>query len=304
MTPLKNFNAYEKAIKAHYEKKKNELYGGQLLSPTPATLKKLTLLCYADANDQDKETLRQFFESKPNRELRKDIEEFNPGQLRTLCMFLIGKTNSTSHLGLEVLALILDFEPRPYKNYLKKDDNENNGIDENDDVTVIKGNIDKKKQERTIEENEEKTPIPLVVMARNNTKRKWPTIVSIIVIVSIIILGYNLFSTDCNLMVWKKDHYEEVDCNSIAMDSIGKQYINKDENLLENMRMIEVNAKTKFFNKDGSPCIWYIKTSDKKLEFFTIPGKHPETRKTLKPISQRMIDKYVLAKNDTLISSN
>ena len=44
---------------------------------------------------------------------------------------------------------------------------------------------------------------------------------------------------------------------------------------------------------DGSERLWYGKNKNKELEYFTAFGKHPETGKTLKPITKYMIAKYI-----------
>jgi hypothetical protein len=53
------------------------------------------------------------------------------------------------------------------------------------------------------------------------------------------------------------------------------------------------NCEDEFFNEDGSVKLWYGKNKNKDLEYFTALGLHPETGKTLKPITQYMIDKYI-----------
>ena len=46
-----------------------------------------------------------------------------------------------------------------------------------------------------------------------------------------------------------------------------------------------------------NPLVWYGKSPNKReYEFFNHPGLHPETGKTLKPISKYIIKKYTLSK--------
>lgn len=51
-----------------------------------------------------------------------------------------------------------------------------------------------------------------------------------------------------------------------------------------------------FFDKSGNAQIWYGKNLKGELEIFTSLGLHPETGKTLKPISKYMIEKYICTK--------
>ena len=62
-------------------------------------------------------------------------------------------------------------------------------------------------------------------------------------------------------------------------------------------KKINPDCEYSFFNNDGSVRVWYGKNVSKELEFFTDLGLHPETGKTLKPITQYMIDKYVCNTN-------
>ena len=43
----------------------------------------------------------------------------------------------------------------------------------------------------------------------------------------------------------------------------------------------------------SQPLILYGKNAAKEYEYFTHPGLHPETGKTLKPISRYIIKKYI-----------
>ena|SRR5690606_13261339 len=93
---------------------------------------------------------------------------------------------------------------------------------------------------------------------------------------------------DC--MKWEVDAYVESPCEN-ASSSIYPS-LPLDENLMKTFRKIEVDEDTEFFEY-GKPKIWYSKTKG-KVEFFSSPGNHPATGKPLKPITQYMVDKYVL----------
>jgi hypothetical protein len=93
-----------------------------------------------------------------------------------------------------------------------------------------------------------------------------------------------------NCMKWKVDSYVKTPCENAASSIYPS--LPMDENLMENFRKIKVNENTQFFEY-GKPKIWYSKTSG-KIEFFNSPGNHPATGKPLKPITQYMVDKYVL----------
>lgn len=91
-------------------------------------------------------------------------------------------------------------------------------------------------------------------------------------------------------MVWNKDHYEEVIFDTKKY-SIGQLKLYKEERILF-FKKLEATCEVEYFDKSGKPKIWYGKNSKKELEIFTSYGLHPETGKTLKPISKYMIKKY------------
>ncbi len=96
-------------------------------------------------------------------------------------------------------------------------------------------------------------------------------------------LGYLGGKEEC--MIWSNDHYIKTECIG---NSEERKFI---PHIYENMKKVEVSDKTTFF-KDGEVQIWYDK-SNGQLDFFTSPGIHPVNGKTLKPITEYMIEKYV-----------
>ncbi len=92
-------------------------------------------------------------------------------------------------------------------------------------------------------------------------------------------------------MVWNGQRFEVTSFDP-EMEKNGVLSIYNDDNF-RHLKKINPNCDTQFFNADGSERIWYGKNSKKEYEFFTSLGKHPETGKTLKPITKYMIEKYI-----------
>ncbi len=92
-------------------------------------------------------------------------------------------------------------------------------------------------------------------------------------------------------MVWEKNHFVETDFDPHQMEK--GQILLFNENQIAHFRKIQPNCETKFFDSEGNPQLWYGKNQKGELEYFTDLGKHPETGKTLKPITRYMIDKYI-----------
>lgn len=96
-------------------------------------------------------------------------------------------------------------------------------------------------------------------------------------------LGYVGGQEEC--MIWNNDHYIMAECKGRIIE---RKFI---PHIYNNLKKVEVSDSTIFF-KNGEVQIWYDK-SNGQLEFFTSPGIHPVNGKTLKPITDYMIEKYV-----------
>lgn len=92
-------------------------------------------------------------------------------------------------------------------------------------------------------------------------------------------------------MIWDNERYVEVDFSEEAYSLNKLKLFNQDR--IENFQKIIPSCQTVFFNEDGTEKLWYGKNKKGDLEYFTSIGKHPETGKTLKPITVYMIKKYI-----------
>lgn len=112
-------------------------------------------------------------------------------------------------------------------------------------------------------------------------------------ITSLIIITFIVYNsvTKQRWMIWQDDHYVEVkfDIDKYNLNQL-KSY--KEERILY-FKQIIPNCNQKFFKDNGTENLWYGKNQNKELEYFTALGLHPETEKTLKPITQYMIDKHI-----------
>ncbi|WP_047547325.1 hypothetical protein [Psychroserpens sp. Hel_I_66] len=115
---------------------------------------------------------------------------------------------------------------------------------------------------------------------------------SIIVLVIITIPLSNTIGNQTRWMVWQEDHYVEVEFDAEKYN-VNQLKLFKEERIRLFKKISPDCLETIFFNGDGSVNIWYGKNKDKKLEYFTALGLHPQTGKSLKPITHYMIDKYI-----------
>ncbi|MDY2588192.1 hypothetical protein [Winogradskyella aquimaris] len=117
-------------------------------------------------------------------------------------------------------------------------------------------------------------------------------IIGLIVLISIFIVSILFFKkNEPRLMIWNNDHYEEVEFN-LEKYKLSDLKVYKQERI-DNFKKIEPTCDYQFFDADGTVLIWYGKNTNKDYEFFTDLGLHPETGKTLKPITDYIIEKHI-----------
>lgn len=92
-------------------------------------------------------------------------------------------------------------------------------------------------------------------------------------------------------MSWDGDNYVETSFDAEKLKS-GTLKVYK-EDRIANFTLLKPECDTQFFNADGNVRVWYSKSKNGKLDFFSGYGLHPITGKTLKPITKYIIDKYV-----------
>ena len=275
------FDDYILAVRSKYEVEKSRVYSDFLLKPSPAQLRDLCLIIHDKGlSKKDKEVFELFFKTKPDSELRKAIENIDVEKLRKICNFLNEKSKTTSQNSLNLIAILINYELRPFSLFLGSDliiDEETKDI--NETTSIVKD---------MPEENDTQKP-----KSNNNFKKK--IAIGFIGLIGLTSIGYtakNMIAPDPQCMQWQKNHYEVVDCTNENQQGLLKQYdiIPFDENQSKLIK-IEVSDTTTFF-KNGNSLYWYCKVNGKP-EFFNTHGVHPETGKALKPVTKYIINKYI-----------
>jgi hypothetical protein len=277
------FESFATAVKQQYEVSKNGRYTSFLLNPSPAQLRNLCILLLENKLSKiDEEIFRVFFQVAEEVVLRKAIENFDVEKFRAVGNFLKGRSEKTNAVSLNLISVLVDYQPRPFNKYLKADVHSNSEI-------VSK----EKKNSQGIETffyglvESKEDPVKSISLRKLSR---------IGIIVSLFLAsGYSInhaFFSEKQCMQWQKDHYEKVDCNVLKQGiTIANEVkpINESE---INLKRIEVNQQTQFF-KNGKPLVWYSKIKG-KLYYFNSYAINPETGKPLKPITDYIINKYVL----------
>ena len=281
---------YIKGVKAKYDEAKTAEFSGFLLNPSPAELKNLCLvLVDKGINKLDQELLDMFFDINDKSGKRKQIEHFEVDKLKPISNFLKGKTAATRIVNLDVIAVLVDFNPRPYRKFIAGDKEELT-------ADVIINNIVKKEEKVEAEDKKGKTVFEKL-KKKNVSKRIAFTMLASFVFGTASYGVKNIFFRNKNSMVWVNNHYEAAEYD-LVKDTAEVCPFNQAK--LDNFKKITVCDTTIFFKNGDTdyPLVWYGKSPDKKkYEYFNQPGLHPETRKTLKPISKYIIRRYILKKN-------
>lgn len=283
-TMVKNtFKVYKEQIQSYYEIAKNEDVSGILSNPSPAQMRTLSLIILDKGiKGQETEIFELFFEKKEKEPLKKAIENCSIDKFKPIISFLKKERDTEHTIRVEMSAILINFNPRPYSLFSKS-----TAIEE---AMEPKGNdLVKLQPDDTIKTIES-------LNSRSTIFQPFKSVVSKRVgIGSLLVVGLfgakSMFLKDKECMEWKEDHYEMVDCQSEQI-GFAKTKIIKPYNELEfNKRELKVCDTTKFFNGD-KPLVWYSKKNNVR-HFFNMDGENPENGAELKKVTPYIIKKYV-----------
>ncbi len=288
--PKITFKDYIEGIKAKYEEEKTKKYSGYLAKPSPASLKNLCdILKKENTSKKDQEIISLFYNKEGF-----DVDKFKP-----IGNFFSGKTQSPSHDILDMMALLVNFEPRPLGKFLEVNNQCSKEYTGQESMTLHSPS-----EKELIKVN---TPLSLASIPNNSLPQNAGTkftlsnkkaIIALLLFCAFIsLLTYNLLTSHKECLEWQNNHYVEVDCTTeIKGIANFETKIPYDESLLKIKKIIPTDSTTYF--KNGKAILWYCKNENGSIELFNTPGYHPVTNKTLKPITHYMIKKYLENKSN------
>eukprot|EP00611_Tribonema_gayanum_P028357 TRINITY_DN7270_c0_g1_i1.p1 TRINITY_DN7270_c0_g1~~TRINITY_DN7270_c0_g1_i1.p1 ORF type:complete len:340 (+),score=-18.00 TRINITY_DN7270_c0_g1_i1:75-1094(+) len=314
------FKDYTNLVLKAYEEKRNANQLSQLLMhATTANIKQHCLNVYNDrinrGEKEEENILMAFFKvPPPGKNFGYVIERCSPDRFRPLQSFIKGEIKNPSLITVELLAWLIDFNPRPLAYAQKKmgfNTDANNAesliTDNNEeqselnhfetDLVEIPLAEEIKDTENLPQEWIGKTPVkdekhPGAAPKRNVQNRKLKIAVTTSLVLATLLGGVYLTktyytSTNTGCMYWAGDHYEQVPCNE---NPKGRLIIAMDEEKMKSFKKI-TRADTITAWSIGK--IYYLK-NNRALEYFTASGNHPVfVTRTLKVLSPYMFDKYV-----------
>lgn len=280
---------YKKAIRAKYEVEKTEIYSSFLLNPSRAQLRKLCVERFKEnLNSDDLRSFKLFFGFEfaydNLNKLKLHTDKFRPIET-----FFKAETDLTDIEGLNIAAILVNFNPRPFNKFNKSDFS----VTEDNFKEDLKTTIPQQKEFKTNSFSAAANAGISTIKLNTNSIKKKAGITTLAVTI-LFSLGYttnNIFFKEKECMQWKENHYEMVDCKSdklLLTNNCKPEPYNKEEFARKKLKVCDT---TTFFKAD-KPIVWYCKKNN-SVCFFNMDGKNPENGAELKQITQHMIDKYV-----------
>lgn len=297
------FEYYRKAIKAKYEREKDEDPEIALSNITTAKLRDLCIERFEKNNNED--DLKIFytffkFEFDPNK--KNLITGKTVDKLKKIRRFFLGITEIPTEATIHFAAILLDFQPRPFYNFSKvmggKSEKEiieelaknynypelESDREENDNIPEIKD--DPVIQTHDIKPIETEEPPQIKTFIEKLKENKLS--ISAIIFLSLIAAYFVFFNKGC--IQWSDNHYEVVHCEE-GIEGNPNEKIVYDSHLLDFKKIPVCDTTTWFAN--GKSIIWYAKTNN-EVDFFTTcgNGRHPESGSTIRPVTHHIFNKY------------
>lgn len=316
------FNLFKKEVISCYEDRRSQgKLSVELENPSPAKLRSYILARYLRGDLQsDSDTLAEIF--NPNRrhaELETAIEKFETDKLRALQYLMIGRTSEPKEIFVKLLAIAIDFQPRPFQKwreaYEAKKTLGNPQVDahetadnppENEQINPTAEEIEhdeiiyEQKETTTAVEKQTESPVE----QENKTIKKQPIKTKIFrpffvgknrfifrsVAFMLLITGtfttiYLLTPKQC--MCWIEDRYIAVDCSDKSQTT---PVIALNENIENFKKIMRPDTLTEAYANR----VWYSKINH-EVEFFTTAGSgfHPLTKnRSLKVATSHILEKY------------
>ncbi|MGH1385364.1 hypothetical protein [Kordia sp.] len=302
---MRTIKTYSEEILKKYEEK------GVLLEPTRTDIKDKCIVRFLEGSHvKDEEFLRLFFKVNREEDLLKIIESTDPEKFRTVQNFLLRNTGSTSRKNLNLIAWLIDFQPRPYALYRmqeiqSKKEEKGNTAGDLETTTIDKPLTSTKENAPKVDEFNSEVTI-------YSKKRYWIAVSFMIFCMFLFYGVYNFtpqkktaneenFQKEAHMtdtrqqcMAWNGETYEITDCTYSAHPQYRTKVIVYDSFIQKNLKKVEVSIKTHFFAADTeTPLIWYYKIRLNTYEYFTAKAVHPIYGDSLKKITKYHIENHI-----------
>ena len=282
------FDTYKKEIQKHYKIALKKDTSGILAQPTPAQLREYCKIILKERlTTVDIQNFKDFFETIHTESLSRAIDACNNDKFKTIISFLKATRDSHINLRVEIAAILIDYPYRPYAKFRK--------INRLESIQQEPGLAFNKHQPQGLLDTTHPTVTQVKPPTFQNSMQqnisKW--IMGTVAVVGLGVGVQKALEPKC--MIWKKNHYEKVDCNCQQQGLYTTQSVKPINESEIKLRKIETCDTTTFFDAYNKPLVWYYKINN-TVECFNQDAKHPITGKDLKPITKYMIKTHKLDK--------
>jgi hypothetical protein len=302
------FSDYQEQVMLAYKNRRNAgTLSLNLMHPTSANLRaECVMACDNRFLKKDEKVYISFFGEKEDATAYLlAVKKNDAGKFRPLGNFLKGETTTTDEKNIEMLALLIGYEPRPYRvgqSYPATETGSSDPmvpkevqVDNREANAPSTMNTDKMNEGGVREEKDKGYRGDHRVRPENDG----PSIgaIRLLVVIAIAVIGaggyWSLrgqFSTVTGrekCMYWAGDHYQPVACDQkmngmpvFALDTVRLTHFKKVT------RQDTITGRSL-----GS--MWYIKL-DGNIEFYTAGGVHPLHKdRPLRPMTLYILNKYI-----------
>lgn len=305
----------EEVLRAFHEKKDQ----GKLIHlerASRADLMKECLLRLENGElENDIPALAKIFNSEGNVEsLKTAIKKATADKFRPIQDFIREKTSKPTDNIIALLAIFIDFQPRPFEQWreirrAKSDEGKANSREEEtpaqeaDDITeeADKNNDPPQSKIHVSNTDDVIAPVSATGVSLNKLKNSsWQKkkkrdllLGGIGGITAVLLITWYIAAIPEECMCWNGEKYIPVDCQDKTQPY---QVIGLDQDKLEHFRKI---TKPDTLGIEDIGNIWYSKI-DNEVEFFTGPGHHPvQQHRSLKAVTRHIWNTYVNIKPDS-----
>jgi len=272
-------NEYKFLVLGDYDQKKAAgLLTAELMTPTPGSIKSESVrICESRFHSSDEVLLVSFFKQKENgAAYRLAIQNSSADLFRPLVSLIRDRSINTALKNINLLAWLIDFQPRPYRPDLPFP------------VQPITTTIppDDRENEPTARPRQ---PLFSPAAPAKNTRMAWWLFFALALLV---VAGYFFHAYLYRLtgqercMIWDDDHYQPMNCSAAANKysaPIDRQRVNFFKKITQPDTLSPYSIKK----------VWYAKFKG-RVEFYTAGGAHPlDSNRRLLPMTDHILKKYV-----------
>lgn len=288
------FSDYKKeVIEAYISKRDTGQLSLNLSEPTPASLRDECLDRYKESYSQkDDESLRKFFGPKGNNtDYYQIIWNAKADKFKPLANFLKDLSINTKSKNIELLAWLIDFQPRPFQfiyeapgTSFPNDAPWNQTLPGQKGLTPTNDDKDEKSGETSLQGKGKKMT--------EQSKKRWSTISRSRVVLFIFVASATVwgagFVLKAKYMYWNGEEYKRVSHWKTVVDTPIEVL---DKHRLANFKKI---TRTDTLTKKDINNVWYTKIAHDSIEFYTDSATHPiYPNKKLNPMTEYIWIKWV-----------